>query len=1028
MGYTNLAITFKHCMVDPKDTPYYDDCATFARMAPGVTCTFEECYYTQLMGGEQGEAVFREVLVSDGCKAEIISEPTIDFDGEKYWQNGAVIQLTIADDAAFNHWETNGSCYIHDPWQRNGTHVISDLSRKPMFSPLDYMVKPSTEREMDGTKYRYLSRRDYHLYLSNEVCRQKGYQFDKNDDLFKWDADGNKVWVTAVVGWVPGAIPSDGAQIHNDLTGDTREHTLVGCIAPHAFQGCTELKTLYFKDTDATHKNASFPFDFLIGDYAFANCPNLTEIKMMQYTTKGDNHWEALKDSQVTEVSSNVFYSSPQANFTVDASEYQNYLSNEVWKGVSNRIFIYNHTNVDMKVNGARYSEMRNTAGESLKNDESGHSQLMETLKYWNADYKQFNASSLLSTSSKNIWYTKVVGVDAGSLSNGTMRIYNDPGSYYNYKTIALESLDQSKDVKYIEFWQTNGRSENSYNDLKMVIRNGALKGCTNLKELRLYYYVQDGSDNWETLGPQDVIPGDNIFGLPSDVDMKTLKTSELNDAIKASLPEDFKIIVSPDRYQEFLNDPNWMIYADFLKPEDFVPEQQQMNDFQLDGLTYGYMTSPGGILQTSQTVSQDISWWTIPRIALEVALFAMEVEDAFKAIKALKEPFETYMTDMTTLSELCQADIQSSTQNLWDDLLDSPVKKYLPNLMGNEAEGISPVKGVYGLMYSTYAKKVQVGLEKKIMDVSFPLITEQGEFVSSESMHTFLAMTAVNQTQAFVGKDPVTNLCIKQIADAAYTAAQKIVAPQLPSALKQSAYYIGGQALAGTVSTAGIIANACWGGSGTYDGEAMRKGMRENILSNIHQVGLVGGGYVITTPTKNLVYHTYIKDVPDQEEVTIYAGPGKGQGRNNNARTMTWAKDAFRNKQNLKTIKFYENTIESDEAIPMLLTIPDSAFVGCTNLTSSTCCARPRRTVHALGPESFILAGDSIFAGLDHEEIPHRHRPHTQAGLPRQRVVGTHEAILRLRECQARDASIMSTAHSMPTPTRTALCRRCTR
>ena len=971
VGYTNLPIDFKHCMVDPKETPYYDDCATFDRTVAGVTCTFEECYYTQLMGGEQGVAVFREVLVSDGCEAEIISEPTIDFGGEKYWQNGAVIQLSISDDANFNHWETNGSCYIKDPWQRNGTHVISDLSRKPMFSPLDYMVKPSDERVMDGTKYRYLSRRDYHLYLSNEVCQQKGYQFDKNDDLFKWDADGNKVWVTAVVGWVPGDIPSDGAQIHNDLTGVGRDHTLVGCIAPHAFQGCTELKTLYFKDTDASTKNASFPFDFVIGDQAFAYCSNLTEIKMMQYTTKGDNHWEALKDVQVTEVSSNVFYNSPQANFTVDASEYQNYLSNKAWKGVNNRIFIYNHTNVDMDVNGVRYSEMRNTKGESLKNNAEGHAQLMETLKYWNADYQQFNASSLLSTSDKNIWYTKVVGVDAGSLSNGTMRIYNDPGSYYNYKTIALESLGQSKDVKNIEFWQTNGRSENSYNDLKIVIRNGALKGCTNLKELRMYYYVQDGSDNWETLGPQDVIPGDNIFGLPSDVDMKTLKTSELNDAIKASLPEDFKIIVSPDRYQEFLDDPNWMIYADFIQPEDFVPEKQQMNDFQLDGLTYGYMTSPGGILQTSQTVSQDVSWWTVPRIALEVALFAMEVEDAFKAVKALKEPFETYMTDMTKLKTLCETDIQSRTQNLWDDLLDSPVKKYLPNLMGNEAEGISPVKGVYGLMYSTYTKKVQVGLEEKIMDVSFPLITEQGEFVSSESMHTFLAMTAVNETQSFVGKNPVINLCIKQIADAAYTAAEKIVAPQLPSVLKQSAYYIGGQALAGTVSTAGIIATSCWGGSGTYDGEALRKGMRENILSNIHQVGMVGGGYIITTPTKNLCYHTYIKSVPDQEEVTIYAGTGKGQGRNNNARTMTWAKDAFHNKKNLKTIKFYENTIESDEAIPMLLTIPDSAFVGCTNLTTIDLRVQTKKNgTQALGPESFILAGDHVFANVDSTKI----------------------------------------------------------
>jgi hypothetical protein len=109
-------------------------------------------------------------------------------------------------------------------------------------------------------------------------------------------------------------------------------HTLVGCIAPMAFQGCTELKTLYFKDTGANTKDASFPFDFVIGDQAFAYCGNLTEIKMMQYTTKGDNHWEALRPDQVSAIGSNVFYNSPQAMFSTDASQYQNYLSSKTWK------------------------------------------------------------------------------------------------------------------------------------------------------------------------------------------------------------------------------------------------------------------------------------------------------------------------------------------------------------------------------------------------------------------------------------------------------------------------------------------------------------------------------------------------------------------------------------------------------------------------------------------------------------------------------------------------------------------------
>ena len=31
-----------------------------------------------------------------------------------------------------------------------------------------------------------------------------------------------------------------------------------------------------------------------------------------------------------------------------------------------------------------------------------------------------------------------------------------------------------------------------------------------------MFHFVQDGGDHWETLGPKDVIPGDNIFGTAS--------------------------------------------------------------------------------------------------------------------------------------------------------------------------------------------------------------------------------------------------------------------------------------------------------------------------------------------------------------------------------------------------------------------------------------------------------------------------------------------------------------------------------
>ena len=149
---------------------------------------------------------------------------------------------------------------------------------------------------------------------------------------------------------------------------------------------------------------------------------------------------------------------------------------------------------------------------------------------------------------------------------------------------------------------------------------------------------------------------------------------------------------------------------------------------------------------------------------------------------------------------------------------------------------------------------------------------------------------------------------------------------------------------------------------------EYLKKGMRENILSNIHQVGSVGGGYVFTTPQKNIVYHTYIKEVSDDvKNAVIMAGTDKGQGKNASARTMAMLKKAFQNKKNLETVSFSENNVSTNESMPMLLTIPDSAFVGCSNLRELNLLLKTKDNgTYALGPESFILGGDSIFAGLD--------------------------------------------------------------
>ena len=938
VSWTNMPVTFEHCMYDGEPSGQGHALATYVRTPENMICPMTECYYTNALGLAQGEGVFRECVVPEGCSYRFVSEPNAFFNGVEYYTSGTVIELTAPDDVPFDHWESDSyGCWFNDPWQRSGQQTLRDINHTPAFHINPSMIEAKMEREMDGTLYRYLYRHDYHLYISDEEIAQKSYHFDENGELFKWDADGNHVWITAVVGWKGDKIPSDGAQIHNDLSGWFRDHTFMGVIAPHAFDGCLELNTLYFKDTDANNYNASAGFDFIIGDKAFANCPNLTEVKMMQYTTRGDNHWEALSPGQVTRIGKGVFSGSPQAYFSTDIGEYQNYLSSETWKDYQTRIIVYNHTNVDFTTNGSRYSYMRNTKGEPLKNDADGHTALMPTLQTWNADYQDFTAVDLLAPQDdKNIWYTYIVGCDDDYLksNDGTLRVYNDPGSYYNYKTLAIgrNAFKGSKELKKIEFWQTNGRSENSYTDLKMVIQNGAFKDCSNLQELRMFYYVQDGDDHWETLGPKDVIPGDNIFGLPTADEMEGMSGEELNKKYQEAIPEGFKIIVSPDRYQEFLDDPNWLNYQSYIEPTEFNPNNSDMKDFSLGGLTYSYMTSDNGIMQTSQTVSQDVSWWTAPRIAIEVAIYAATLGSAYATARATA----------TKLAAEAEAIGNISILNVKDATVESVINQF----------------------YATTARNfgAQIIIDNPTVTstlISQGFMTEAGTWVSKEA-----AFRVVEEFPAYMG-----NLMKINFAIYSQSCARHITTALLPKVIPSMANsFAGTLSLAGATTTASYLASKHWGGTGSYNGDLLQKGMRANILSNMHQVGLVGGGYVITTPQKNLCYHTYIKDVPaSTTEAIIYAGTGKGQGRNNNARTMTMAKQAFRDHTNLKTVKFHETGVQSDEALPMLFTIPDSAFVGCTNLERFDLRVETEDNgQQALGPESFIFGGDSIFAGLD--------------------------------------------------------------
>ena len=60
-------------------------------------------------------------------------------------------------------------------------------------------------------------------------------------------------------------------------------------------------------------------------------------------------------------------------------------------------------------MHGAIYSYMRDGNDNALKNDAAGNEAMMNTLRYWNASYQQFNAEDLIEPEGLvNIWYAQV--------------------------------------------------------------------------------------------------------------------------------------------------------------------------------------------------------------------------------------------------------------------------------------------------------------------------------------------------------------------------------------------------------------------------------------------------------------------------------------------------------------------------------------------------------------------------------------------------------------------------------------------
>ena len=825
-----------------------------------------------------------------------------------------------------------------------------------------------------GVKYTYITENNYTRYFNTGVHKPSDYGWYTNDE--GWYVNAEKAYITAASIDADNFPQSGEVYILNDLVGFVTDHTHLGCIADNGFRYMSGVRRVYFQDCDAMSYTANSDFYFFIGDKAFADCENLEEVNLMQWTTSGSNHWQALPPTAVKRIWGSMLNNSPKAWIRVGTSVYQQYLGSQTWVQVRNRITTFEHASDDITVDGAVYSFLKAEDGTALSNADEQHEEIMKTLRLWNADYREFNAASLLSDKSRttdnaNIWYTTVKGVDANYLKShdGVLRIYNDPGSYYNYKTIAIRkgAFAGCDDLREIEFWQTNGRSENSYSEPKMVIENGAFKNCKNLKEIRLFYKVEDGEDRWQVLGPTDIIPGDNIFGLPTSDEIATMSSEELDAAWTVN--PDFRILVAPDRYAEFEADPNWVGYIAYLHPADYMPSAKP--DITKDGLTYGYVATGDGTYNTDQVVTQDFSLWSIPIIAAEVAMIAYS---AYNVVTAIKQVATTKAL-INAAKKSSQKVAQEATKRGTYTQMLSETSEALTNIAQGNINNIT----ISNLNVLTYGHNVtELGVEKGTQ--MFTEMLRVG-MIDSKGIIRWTPSQFLGVLEA--GMDKGRGLLIKQYLMNYQTRANSLIflnsatTSQATDALKGQIlalqYKLGAaqQALNYSLITQPTFLSSYLGSNiatcnllgASLNIATLKQGMQNSIIANMHAVSTHASNMIIITPDKNLIYHTYIKSAPDDiRDAVIYTGVSKV------TRTTTWLPQVFQNKKQLKTVSFHDNSARTSHNMSAnLIYIPDSAFVGCTALERLDLRMQTDKNgSRAMGPENFVLCGDSIFAGLD--------------------------------------------------------------
>lgn len=419
------------------------------------------------------------------------------------------------------------------------------------------------------------------------------------------------------------------AYLYKDI-GQTWAYTTTKIWA-RSFDGCDDLKSVKIYDIMPSATKNFLDLNIEIGDSAFVNCPNLKFFDVVMNSVDEKDHFEVIHPWQMP-IGKDAFAGSPKVRIRVASKVYSEFLKDEKWSQYANLIEPYDFEMADYKEGGAVYSMWRTDDGQRYYCSKDS-AEMEKIVEPWAAEFRNLEPDKLLALDSdKTQWYTHITGLDDDYLQkhDGELRIYNDIGTSYNFKTLAIDSvqLRGNENIKKIVFEDCASGSANTHTMLKMVIHNGAFKNCKNLKELNMFYLSTKGTNEMKYLTPKDIYIGENVFD---------------------GVDKDFRIVVAPEAYSDFITDPNWGQYKDMIMASQYMPTVEA--DIVEEGVTYGYAANTLNTLPTSTVTHLQSSMWNLATFAAE-AVLAVVSDGGFAALNSAADAGSAVAS--ATTSVLC--------------------------------------------------------------------------------------------------------------------------------------------------------------------------------------------------------------------------------------------------------------------------------------------------------------------------------------------------------------------------------------